>query len=99
MCGVNIVHETMERFNVRHIDLSPPPLCVDDDATCVIGVMPGVDQYIDLPAYSADTASEVCVWCDAKISGQLIRDKAGNHPLINLPVRIGTLHCDKRLTR
>jgi len=87
-----ILHHPPEGLHILHVDFPGSLLCIHNDATTVVGVVPRIDQHVDLSAHSSDPANDMRVWRYAKISLQLV----GNHPrhqtLVHFPPGCLTTH-------
>jgi hypothetical protein len=86
VCCRYILHQTSKLLYLLHIYLALPILCLDDDPPRIIGVVSGVDQDVDLAASLANPPSKTRVGRHAVIRRDLIRNHAGDHPLVQLPV-------------
>jgi len=78
MGRTDILHKSPEAFHFLDIYLSRPLLRVDDDATTVVGIVPRLDQDIDLPADPSNPANDVCVRCNALIGFRLLGKHTGH---------------------
>jgi hypothetical protein len=85
MCSTYVLHHAAKCFDILDVDLSPPLLRIDDDATGVVGVVAGLDQDIELSPSTTDSTLNAGIWSDTQPSRYLVGHQPRDHAFVNLP--------------
>lgn len=85
MRRLDVCHHAEKRLDVVHVDLPRALFCIDDDASRVVRVVPGLNEHVYLPASSTDRPDDPCIWRNAELSRGLVSDHPSDHSFVDLP--------------
>jgi hypothetical protein len=87
-----VFHHSPEGLYFPYINLTLPPLRIDDDPSRVVCVVPRFDKNIDLSLDAGNNSTDRSVRGHAKFRGKLVRNQASDQSFIKFPVLPNATH-------